>query len=344
MSTPRQDPDRRLARLLDGFQPSARPEFREELRERFLRAVAEGLEAQAAQRQASGGDPSTLRGALDLFRPKARAEFEGDLRRRFLAQASQPSSAQLPRAGGGFLPRRLPVSVWAPLLAAAAALLLWVLWPERGATPSDGVAPPFVVRGAGFVAEGIRVDGELLPAGAGPEELARRLGKARTVTAGDEELLLAFDGQILIELAEHSRLDLVGLTHPEAVHPETGDVGPYVLASDGSPGAYRIATTERFHEVGRGLEFRCPSRYLEVTGTVFGVDVFGPQKVCVCCCEGVVRTFCPNGTTPEALVRPEGSVLTEGHELQRVTHLEEHQAPLRALRELRSSWPPVSRP
>ena len=298
MSASPEQPDERLRRALDAFAPRARPGFREEL----------------SARLAAGAQPS-LEEALDRVRPVARDEFKAQLRRRFLRSPGTEGGAtpSLQRAG-----LRLLVG---GLVGAAAALLFILLW-------SSDPAPAFLVDESTFVAEGLSVDGRALPASTTPEDLALRLARADSVATGEHPLRFLVADQFVVELDPATRLDLSGLR---------AERGPRVLANDGSTGGYRLATTPRFDRA-RGLEFRTPVRSLRVVGTVFGVDVLGPETVCICCAHGRVQTFCPRGLTPEEGVGASGTLFADGAELSRRTRFEDHQGPLRALREFCSSW------
>ena len=47
-------------------------------------------------------------------------------------------------------------------------------------------------------------------------------------------------------------------------------------------------------------------------GTTFGVDVFDAETVCVCCCEGEVRTSGPGGTGLREVVPAGATLFTAG--------------------------------
>lgn len=302
MSIPPEQPGERLRSALDGFAPKARPGFREEL----------------AARLAAGVDP-TLEEALDGLQPEAREEFRAQLRGRFVRPA-RPSRRRTPAS-----PRRTNLRLVAGgLVAAAAALVLWILWPADA-------APRFVVDDASFVAAGLSIDGEAVTASITPAEFARRLAGAGSVATGEHRLRFLFEDQFVVELDPATRLDLSGLASAE---------GPRVLANDGSAGGYRVATTVRFDRA-RGLEFRTPARSMRVVGTVFGVDVYDPETVCICCRRGEVRTFCPKGLTPEESVVSDGTLFASGTDLSRKHRFEDHQGPLRDLHAFRDTWAPA---
>lgn len=355
-------PDEDLRRVLDAWRVGeARPEFREGLLVCFVRdeavrdeAVPEeqlrgALDAYAPRAHAAfrarlaaefvGGPATSLEGALESFRPApARSGFRAELRERFLEaeSAEGPARSPRPRPARGF-PRRtrrpIGLLLGGGLGAAAAALFLFFLLPTEREGPAPEPAPEtasdFVVDAFRFEPEGLTLDGRPVPADLAAEDLAARLEGARSVTTGAGELRFRFRDQFVVELGERTRLELDGLR---------GDAGPWALANDGSPGEYRVATVEGFDGTRRSLEFHTPARSLRLVGTVFGVDVFDPETVCICCCEGEVETFPGPGGSSE-LVRARGTLFTAPDGVSRKQDFEAHQRPLRDLREYVKTWP-----
>ena len=293
--------DTRLRAALDGFAPEARPGFREELRARFTVPARPSLE------DALAGPP-----------PAARPEFKASLRERFVEverpvdqQGGAPPQSQSQPQSQSPVPRRLAPAL---ALAAAAALLLWFFW------PASAPVPRFVVHDATFVADGLEVDGAPVAAGLTAAQLAERL-------EGAARLRFLVDRQVLVELDPGSELDVSGLV-----------TGAYVLRVGTQPGAFRVATTPGFEASGSRLTFHTAVRDVEVVGTVFGVDVLGPDTVCICCLEGEVVTTCPAGVAPTAALTQETTLVLDGGAMEHRTNMDLHLVPLRALSEFCSAW------
>lgn len=308
--------------FLDGFEPKARPEFRSELRESFLGAAA-------------------VEGHLDGFEPEARDEFRDELRAKFAVAAkpqrlrpvkqspvkqsskrpTRTSARHRSRSEEPAERRSLPTWAWAgPVaLAAALAVLLFLLPPGED-------TPAFQVHSS-FVAAGIQVNGEAFDGDAA--SFATTLAGADTITAGDAPLRLMFRDQFLIEVDPKATLDVSGLWSEE---------GAYVLAATGDPGAFRVATAAGFDGSVRPLEFHTPARNLQVVGTVFGVDVFDENTVCICCCEGEVHTSCPAGARADQAVTGGETLVTTSQGLMSKDGMEAHQAPLRDLQDMLERW------
>ncbi len=259
---------------------------------------------------ASGGtlDPR-LAAVLDAHRPVAREEFRAQLRSRFVAGAEEAPAASAP-------PRpRLLIGTLTGALAAAAVLIVWFV--------TSGGGPRWTVELEEFVAEGIKVDGEVLPADADPEAFAQLLAGAEDLETGEHPLRLRLAELFVIELDSDTHLDLSGLSADPAQ-------GSLVLAGD--RGGYRIATGPAFAPGNHVLEFNTPQCDVRVLGTVFGIDVFDNGLVCVCCFEGTVETR-PCGkpaATPELVLKRQ-TLMASPAGLARKVDFEPHQKPLREL-------------
>ncbi len=284
-----QQPDEALRRALDAWRPEkARGAFEDELRARFVES-----------------EDGALSTALDAYAPEARASFRRRLRERFVGEGQRGP--------------RLVKGGWGVVLAAAAAVMLWVLWPS----------PAFVVDADVFVAEGLLLDGEPVPAATSASEFASLLEEARLVTTADHPLRFRFRDQFIVELGERTGLELQGLERE-------GDA--WRLAGDGRPGTYRIATGPGFDGAARPLEFRTAVRNVEVVGTVFSVEVLSSDSVCICCNEGNLDTYCASGDGGCEPVAAHQTLLTEPSGLSRREDFEAHQKPLRALAAVRDAW------
>ncbi|MDA1266234.1 MAG: hypothetical protein O2816_14225, partial [Planctomycetota bacterium] len=159
------------------------------------------------------------------------------------------------------------------------------------------------------------------------EGLATLLASAQLVQAGTTPLRFLFRDQFAVEIDPETLLDLTGLA---------AGSNPWVLRNKGDKGHYRVATAAGFDGAKHPLEFHTPARSLRVVGTTFGVDVFAPDAVCICCNHGQVETFASAGG-PVEMVTEDGTLFTDPTGVIRQLHLAAHQEPLRELREF--VWP-----
>lgn len=320
-----------LSPALDAWTPpGARVAFREGAHARFV--------------------AGELTEALETFTPRPRDEFRAGLRDAFLAggaagsdEAAElpelpsravrtdrpPALQRAPRAARATRTRfRLLVGGGLASVAAAAAIVLWLLQPG---------AMSWRVEAQGFSAAGILVDGVALAEDASPAELERLLDGAQSLRSGTQALRMVLGGDVaVVELGPGSEVDLSGV-------PEARDEDIHFA---GDEGAFRIATGGGYRRESQRLTFRAHDVTVQVTGTVFGVDLYG-DDVCVCCCQGTVRVQAPGVEGPGTEDEVHESFLAAGE--TRYVHadgrssfvedLEDHQAPLRALGEFARTLP-----
>lgn len=300
-------PEAELARGLDALRPAARPEFRATLREGF-RAGAQGVQGAQGADGTEVADPEpALARALDRLEPRPRPEFRAALRALFVGAAARGTRPRL----------RLVVGGSALLLAAAAALVLWVLGPSPGSRPGWTVDPRV------YVADALTIDGRLVPADAQPERVRELLVGAQEVGALGSGVRLVLGDLFVVELEPDSTLDLSRM-------PPDPREGRLVLAAQS--GVFRFATGPGFP--GRELRFEAPDVHVEVVGTVFGIDCF-EAMTCVCVQEGTVRTTprvdAPGYAAGEVGARETNLFHRDGTPLFEARDYEPHQEPLRRL-------------
>lgn len=257
-------------------------------------------------RGASGGEPDLeLRRVLGgLERPAARPEFRAALRERFLAEASDASTAD-PRldaassamrtsakpsesastpfgkaptssreADDAPQPRRRVVWIAAALTAAAAIVLTVFLTRPRTAlwrVHGDSSATTVLIDGVP-----LRVDDTA--------RLVEALLVARELETVGGNLRLCVRDEAWIELAPGTKLSQM----------KFAAAGPYQVRAD--RGSLAVATLPTFG--GRGMRVLTDDVDLQVTGTIFGVDV-DARGTCLCTLEGSVRCIPIGGQAPK---------------------------------------------
>lgn len=203
-------------------------------------------------------DPKLHRALTALERPPARPEFRAALRERFLAGAAHEVAPAAPA------PRRR-LALLAGALAAAAALVVTLfltrpraaVWQVHAASTATAV----LVDGIAF-----RLDD--------PAPLVEALGTARELEVQGGTLRLGVRDEVWIELADDARLSQM----------KFAAAGPYQARAE--RGSLRVATLPAFG--GRGMRVTTADFDLQVTGTVFGVDVSDAGS-CLCTLAGSVR-------------------------------------------------------
>jgi ferric-dicitrate binding protein FerR (iron transport regulator) len=237
-------PSDELRSQLDAWQPpAARPEFRAELRERFLGSAV-------SESDVGLTDAELTSRLADHEPPPARSEFRARLRERFLG------------AGGSSrrhttIARRPSLRVLAPVLAAAASLVLLLWAPWRG-------DPSFVLNGQ-------------LVSYAESEVLGSSIEHGECeLSVGDEDLrVLTLDDGVFLEFPAGTDLRVL----PRA----QGESG--LLELEVQTGGVRVSTREDFE--GRIL-VHTPDAVISLSGPSVGIDVM-PQGTCLCILEGVAE-------------------------------------------------------
>lgn len=259
-------------------------------------------------------DAELRRALAHLGRPAARPEFRAALREQFLSGTAAHDAARASRAGPGAhatapppKPRRLFLLVGA-LAAAAAVVTVLALTKSR---------PPLWRIHPSSTAESVIVDGIPLRLDDG-EKLVSALGVARELEVRGGTLRVAVRDEAWIEVADGTRLSQM----------KFAAAGPYHVRTD--RGSLGIATLPAFS--GRGLRVLTEDFDLQVTGTIFGVDVDG-EGSCLCVLEGTVQCR-PAGSAGSRPVA--GGDLCFSYRDRRppswnAAH-EAHLSPLRALR------------
>jgi len=236
----------------------------------------------------------------------ARAEFRETLRHHFVGGAAErPRRAAQP-------PSQVPAAArrqswrWRLVggsLAAAAALLVYIAL----FTTAYG---------------GLRVNGELVARRVGPAELQRRLASAETIRTGSQPVRVRLGDAVLIEMEAESELDLTRARL-------ASQAGPLIL--EGKAGRFRVATGPAFAGTVGKLSFHAPFARIEVTGTVFGVDIEA-AGTCVCCTQGSVVVNCPLGLWGPHEVGCDKSGLAGDGGFENLTRMDpEHERGLRRL-------------
>ncbi|MEE8469106.1 MAG: hypothetical protein V3T22_11665 [Planctomycetota bacterium] len=326
---PEHEPEPELRRAFDAWQPApARASFRAELHELFMEVGSTSVDEAVSSGAVSSGIGGAsgiavapaLAAALDAYAPQARTEFRDRLRAEFVsgtvsAQASTAGSSVGSGVGSAIgggpvaAPRvaqaergrwRLLLGGAGGLLAAAAALMLWVLQPLD---PSWSIDP------GGYVAEGLTIDGRALSANTPLSEAIELLSTAAEVSTTNHALRLVLGELFVVELAESSTLDLSRMP---------ADLSRGDLVLHGLEGGFRVATGPEFQGSQRKLRFETDDVDVEVVGTVFGVDLF-PSFTCICCLEGEVAThlktepatFGAVGADSTSIVHKDGEPVTE---------------------------------
>ena len=262
--------------LRDEPLPEPREGFREELRARFL---AEGQksrrEAQESGSRRSDG-PRREDVSIDLEQhlrdhpsvPQAREAFRSSLRERFL-DVQEGTSGRSFRTRQAAAPRgKLLRFAPAAGLAAAAAVLFFLLPRfERAPLPTWQVASS-----TGAV---VRVSGE--PMDPGGTRFRERLARALVERDGSNAELSVDDGKLRLVYGDQLRMDI--------------QPGSTVAFTAGAPalqldqGEVYIKTFDAYP--GRGLSIETPDSAVAVHGTTLGVLV-APSGTCVCVAEGEV--------------------------------------------------------
>ncbi|MBL8863739.1 MAG: hypothetical protein JNK02_17250 [Planctomycetes bacterium] len=269
-------------------------------------------------------DAALARALAHLERPSARPEFRAAVRARFLAaepgvgaQGGGPGASAEHGAPGQGAPTSVPdasparrnLVFLAGALAAAAAIVL-TLFLARSRAPVWTVHPS-------TTASVVRIDGVVLSI-ADSARVATALLAARELEVDSGTLRLGVRGEAWLELGPGTRLSQM----------KFAPAGPYQLRTD--RGSLAVATLAPFGR--RGLRVLTDDFEVQVTGTVFGVDV-DETGSCVCTLEGTVRCD-PAGAEPARSVEA-GSMCFAWRDrraaLWGVAHAE-HLAPLRALR------------
>lgn len=260
--TPEQDPprDRELEQALELVaRPTARPEFRAALRERFLAgAVESGPSASSAVRR----EPASVPGA----EPRGAESRRDELHTAELHAVESLRTDRRPRRG------RLVLLAAALATAAAVVLTVFLNRPRPAVwTVLDGTSATSVV-----------VDGRTLDAADRPA-LAAALLSAREVEVRGGALRVRVRDEALLELAAGTRLSQM----------QFAAAGPYQLRTD--HGSLAVATTPAFGQ--RGLRILTEDFAVAVTGTRFSVDV-DAHGSCVCCLEGTLACTPATTKTP----------------------------------------------
>ncbi|MCY2959739.1 MAG: FecR domain-containing protein [Planctomycetota bacterium] len=264
-------------------------------------------------------DPELQRALERLGRPRARPEFRSALKERFLAGAVElaaTSEASAPRAStgdgarsssGSPPPRRRLVLLVSALAAAAAVVLTLFLTKVR--------APVWRVDRAS-TASSVLVDGIAIPLD-DEARLAQALGSARELEVRGGSLRLCVRDEAWIQLAEGTRLSQM----------KFAAAGPYQLRTD--HGSLAVATLPDFS--GRGMRVVTEDFDLQVTGTVFGVDVDAAGS-CLCTLEGSVQCHPAGGAVAKPV--PSGQMCFSYRDRRAPAWGAAHEAHLVPLREL----------
>jgi ferric-dicitrate binding protein FerR (iron transport regulator) len=262
-----------------------------------------------------------LAGALDSYAPKARTEFRDRLRAEFVAGTipERVSSAGYEADEAASASHVLGIlrARWRPLvvLAAAAALVLWILRP---------VEPSWSVDPEGFVAVGMTIDGRVLSKDTPFSEVADLLSRAKEVTTAAHPVRLVLGELFVVEMAESSTLDLSRMP---------ADLGRGDLVLHGVEGGFRVATGPEFEYPQRKLRIETQDVNVEVVGTVFGVDLYS-DFTCVCCLEGEVSTTMHTKPATFGVVEAETTnIVHKDGKAPEKTHYAPHMVRLTALRE-----------
>ncbi len=206
----------------------------------------------------AGFDPELERALRGVERPSARPEFRAALKQRFVASdEAAPAPEPAPR-------RRFGLVLLGGALAAAAAIVLVFLL-KRAPEPTW-----VVLDGSGTGS--VRIDGRPFD-GADRQGVADALLSAREIETSTTPLRVLLRDEMVLELGPRTRLSQVRLAA----------AGAWSLRADA--GSLRVATGPRFG--GRGLAVHTADLALDVTGTIFAVDV-DDHGSCVCCLEGSV--------------------------------------------------------
>lgn len=262
--------------------PKARPEFRSELKDAFLKAAARP-EGTPKKRTSTRG---TTGGSASPRRTHGR---------------SSPRSTRLRSTPGEPTPRVwfAQPAVLGSLVAAAAAVLLILRFTGVDGVPGgDGVpgpAPLIAVDGSTAVAFMTGTETHELDVSRDDATWIDAIETAARnqlpIETAEGSLRVAFEDVLALELAPHTRISFVEMPS-RASGPGAGGAG--TIRIEVERGTLRAVTLDEFP--GTELLVSSPSAEVRAVGTQFAVDVFepgnphgAPPGTCVCCIEGEVE-------------------------------------------------------
>lgn len=346
------EPAPELAGLLEGTAPPASDAFKASLRDAF---VGGSIRLSAPDPVDESELPAEIRSALDAWEPAASAGHRDAVRAAFLEAAPaathehelRPRPSAAPRQERAARPRRtapaparrvstqLRLVVGGGLLAAAAALVILIRGglggpqpePNGGDTVAQATesswsldATTIEEMGEQALLDAIRVDGATL---ASLDSFGAALENASRIEVLDSSIRVRRGDSYVMELTEGTELRLQ-MDDPEA--PEGSDV---FFAESGS---IRVATGPGF-EAGSPLVLHTPHLRTQVTGTIYGIDVYPGKATCVCCLEGSVAVKPVMETAPSYTVQAKSThYLAQAEErANAIPLLQDHGDPLRDL-------------
>ncbi len=330
------DGNARLEGILRGQSAEAASEaFRSRLKQGFVHGEA------AAQAAVPESVSRRLAETLDSQpAPDPHPEFRSKMRGQFLDQEAQ-APAQEPihepvremRPGGSAAKKPgNSLSVWAPLAAVAALLIVflgskfWGAETREDAPRAQAWSLPGDVQDVEWT-----IDGEAVLASQSAQQVAARLETAQSVAAVDGGMLRLSYGRLFqVQLSAGSELDL------SSFH-ELDSGNEYHLGMLGESGGFYFQTGPDFKPTGCELTFRTPEAKICVVGTIFAVDRFpdgSPMAgTCICCAEGTVQV---NATHQRRIATAAGKscfVVPGDGELVNAEVAHDHMIPMDDLRE-----------
>ncbi len=330
------DGNERLEEILRGQSAQAASEtFRSRLKQGFVDGEA------AAQAAVPESVSKRLVETLDSQpAPALQPEFRSKMRGLFLDQeaqipAQEPIQEPVREMRAGESAAKKPgntLSVWAPLAAVAALLVVFLGSKFWGAEAQEDAPSAQVWSLPGDVQDvEWTIDGEAVLASQSAQQVAARLETAQSVAAVDGGMLRLSYGRLFqVQLSAGSELDLSGFHELESG-------SEYHLGMLGESGGFCFQTGPDFEPTGCELTFQTPEAEICVVGTVFAVDRFPDGSAmagtCICCAEGTVQV---NATHQRRIATAAGKscfVVPGDGELANAAVVHDHMTPMNDLRE-----------